>query len=114
PRVGRFFAVDPLAKEYPWYTPYQFSGNKVIALNELEGLEEGKLDIDENAKTAILTWKKVYYVVSDGRGKVMSPNLIDTSEINSILNEGDNLIYVKKLPGSKKANGKYEKIKLSS
>ncbi len=41
PRVGRFFAVDPLEKKYPWYTPYQFSGNKVIQYVELEGLEEG-------------------------------------------------------------------------
>ena len=40
PRVGRFFAVDPLTAKYPWYTPYQFSGNKVIAWVELEGLEE--------------------------------------------------------------------------
>ncbi|AWM15185.1 hypothetical protein DI487_15855 [Flavobacterium sediminis] len=40
PRVGRFFAVDPLTKEYPHYTPYSFSGNKVIAYVELEGLEE--------------------------------------------------------------------------
>ena len=39
PRVGRFFVIDPLAKKYPWYTPYQFSGNKVIHLIELEGLE---------------------------------------------------------------------------
>lgn len=41
PRIGRFFAVDPLAPKYPWYTPYQFSGNKVIDHVELEGLEEG-------------------------------------------------------------------------
>ena len=40
PRVGRFFAIDPLTKEYPHYTPYSFSGNKVIAFRELEGLEE--------------------------------------------------------------------------
>ncbi len=40
PRIGRFFAVDPLTKKYPWYTPYQFSGNKVIDHIELEGLEE--------------------------------------------------------------------------
>jgi RHS repeat-associated protein len=39
-RVGRFFAVDPLTKKYPWYTPYSFSGNKVIHAIELEGLEE--------------------------------------------------------------------------
>src|SRR5690606_20300653 len=40
PRVGRFFAVDPLTAKYPHYTPYSFSGNKVIAFIELEGLEE--------------------------------------------------------------------------
>ncbi len=40
PRVGRFFAVDPLTAKYPHYTPYSFSGNRVIASTELEGLEE--------------------------------------------------------------------------
>jgi len=41
PRVGRFFAVDPLIKKYPHYSPYSFSGNKVIHRNEIEGLEDG-------------------------------------------------------------------------
>ena len=40
PRVGRFFAVDPLTASYPHYSPYSFSGNKVINSIELEGLEE--------------------------------------------------------------------------
>ena len=40
PRIGRFFAVDPLASEYPWYTPYQFAGNMPIAAIDLDGLEE--------------------------------------------------------------------------
>ncbi len=40
PRVGRFFAVDPLTKKYPHYSPYSFSGNKVLAYVELEGGEE--------------------------------------------------------------------------
>lgn len=40
PRLGRFFALDPLIHKYPWYSPYQFSGNKVIQFAELEGLEE--------------------------------------------------------------------------
>ncbi|TNF48858.1 MAG: hypothetical protein EP305_04245 [Bacteroidetes bacterium] len=39
PRVGRFFAVDLLSKEYPWYTPYSFSGNEVTYKIEFEGLE---------------------------------------------------------------------------
>jgi RHS repeat-associated protein len=39
PRIGRFFAVDPLAPQYPHNSPYAFSENKVIAWIELEGLE---------------------------------------------------------------------------
>ncbi len=39
PRVGRFFAVDPLCPSYPWNSPYAFSENKVIHAIELEGLE---------------------------------------------------------------------------
>lgn len=44
PRVGRFFAVDPLTSKYPHYSPFSFSGNKVIAFVELEGLEEAKFN----------------------------------------------------------------------
>ena len=39
PRVMRFFAPDPLEKDYPYYSPYQFSGNRPIDKVELEGLE---------------------------------------------------------------------------
>lgn len=40
PRIGRFFAIDPLAREYPWNSPYAFSENVVIHAVELEGLEK--------------------------------------------------------------------------
>ncbi len=39
PRVGRFFATDPLEKDYPMLTPYQFSSLNPIGLIELEGKE---------------------------------------------------------------------------
>ncbi|MCF6299409.1 MAG: hypothetical protein L3J01_05980, partial [Thiomicrorhabdus sp.] len=39
PRIGRFFAVDPLAAQYPHNSPYAFSENRVIDGLELEGLE---------------------------------------------------------------------------
>jgi hypothetical protein len=39
PRIGRFFAVDPLAAKYPWNSPYAFSENRVVDGVELEGLE---------------------------------------------------------------------------
>ncbi|MEE9371693.1 MAG: hypothetical protein V3V00_01430 [Saprospiraceae bacterium] len=40
PRLGRFFAVDPLASSYPWNSTYAFSENRVIDAIELEGLEK--------------------------------------------------------------------------
>jgi len=39
PRTGRFFAIDPLTKDYPWNSPYAFSENRVIDGIDLEGLE---------------------------------------------------------------------------
>jgi RHS repeat-associated protein len=39
PRIGRFFAVDPLTKSYPWNSPYAFSENRVIDGIDLEGSE---------------------------------------------------------------------------
>jgi RHS repeat-associated protein len=40
PRLGRFFAVDPLASKYPHNSVYAFSENSTIAFIELEGLEK--------------------------------------------------------------------------
>ena len=38
-RLGRFWSVDPLAKKYPWNSPYAFGENDVVSSVELEGLE---------------------------------------------------------------------------
>jgi hypothetical protein len=39
PRVGRFFAPDPMSSFFPWNSSYAFSENIVINGVELEGLE---------------------------------------------------------------------------
>jgi RHS repeat-associated protein len=57
PVIGRFFAVDPLTAEYPFYSPYAFSGNRVIDAYELEGLEP----VVENGQIT-------GYTVQDGQG----------------------------------------------
>jgi len=71
PRVGRFFAVDPLTSSYPWYTPYSFSGNKVIAFTELEGLEESSAITNKD-----WTWR--FYSVQVG------DNLSIISEVTGV------------------------------
>lgn len=37
--IGRFMSIDPLTEEYHTWSPYVFSGNRVVDSRELEGLE---------------------------------------------------------------------------
>lgn len=39
PRIGRFLSIDPLAKSYPWLTPFQYASNTPIWATDLDGLE---------------------------------------------------------------------------
>ncbi len=82
-RIGRFFSVDPLADKYPHYTPYSFSGNKLINCRELEGKEElpsftiSSIFLSEtnslvhnSTKTAVDVSKKVAKVVKENVGPI--------------------------------------------
>ncbi len=40
PRLGRFLSVDPLTQKFPFYTPYQFAGNKPIWALDVDGQED--------------------------------------------------------------------------
>ncbi len=55
PRVGKFLSTDPLFKGFPYYTPYQFAGNKPIWAIDLDGLEEYHyvFTLDENGDCKI-------------------------------------------------------------
>jgi RHS repeat-associated protein len=53
--IARFVSVDPLQHKYPYYTPFQYAGNKPVSYIDLDGLEEWKVgvqstqsNIDEN------------------------------------------------------------------
>jgi RHS repeat-associated protein len=77
PRIGRFFAVDPLASKYPHNSPYAFSENVVINAVELEGLEK----------------KYVYIVTYDEDGKMNME--YSHTEIDQELKENIN-VYLRK------------------
>jgi RHS repeat-associated protein len=51
PRVGRFMSIDPLAQKYPFYSTYAFSGNRVLDMVELEGLEPGFIPLSKSDYT---------------------------------------------------------------
>ncbi len=39
-RLGKFLSVDPLSKNFAFYTPYSYAGNKPIWAKDLDGKEE--------------------------------------------------------------------------
>jgi hypothetical protein len=65
PRIGKFLSADPLTKDYPWYTPYQFAGNKPIVAIDLDGLEEmlmnDRLANSENTRLLFSILNKTKY-----------------------------------------------------
>jgi len=70
PRLGRFFAVDPLTSKYPWNSTYAFSENRVVDKVELEGLEADDAELTDAQQavvnkvfTAAKSMKAIYYVL---------------------------------------------------
>jgi len=65
PQIAKFLSVDPLFQSFPWYTPYQFAGNKPIIAIDLDGLEEKivirKRIADQNSTLLYyLNWSDVF------------------------------------------------------
>jgi RHS repeat-associated protein len=59
PALGKFLSSDPLTREYPELTPYQFASNTPIQAIDLDGLEAVKVDL-----TARVTFIAVTVAVS--------------------------------------------------
>ncbi len=53
PSLGRFFSVDPITKDYPELTPYQFASNRPIDGIDQDGLEFLKVILEAGGKVAI-------------------------------------------------------------
>ncbi|WP_025667026.1 RHS repeat-associated core domain-containing protein [Aquimarina megaterium] len=74
PRLGRFFAVDPLTAKYPYLSPYHFSHNSPIYTREIEGLEGEFYVLDLRKQEPKLKFNKTvdYWLV---------PNSIETDYV---------------------------------
>ena len=70
PDVARFFNIDPLAEKYQYWTPYAFSGNRVIDSRELEGLEP--VEINKGTKNLVIVNQG--YVGSPPPGSTQAQN----------------------------------------
>ncbi len=78
PRVGRFFSVDPMEKNYPWNSSYAFSENSTIAFIELEGLE--KFSVNTYSFSPFVSFGGGYS--GEGRGFGGKIDLTDPSKAN--------------------------------
>ena len=72
----RFVSVDPLQFKYPYYTPFQYAGNKPISYIDLDGLEEKTIQYNEESQKGSNTGLQVNGDISQA--------LID---IKSIIND---------------------------
>jgi RHS repeat-associated protein len=52
----RFVSVDPLQFKYPYYTPYQYAGNKPVSFIDLDGREEFPNPYDMLARELKALW----------------------------------------------------------
>ena len=71
PAIAKFLSVDPLAPEYPWYTPYQFAGNMPIRYIDLDGLEPA--DPQTNAANSSSEWRNSM----NERASSLEPSIIN-------------------------------------
>ncbi|MEL6972951.1 MAG: RHS repeat-associated core domain-containing protein, partial [Bacteroidota bacterium] len=84
PSIARFLSVDPLAPDYPWYTPYQFAGNKPIAFIDLDGLEEFPAFLADEYKR---DYPYFYDIITSGhfnKGILQSPKTLEVLEKYSV------------------------------
>ena len=68
PGLGRFLSVDPLAGEFPWVSPFNFTENSPILFIDMKG---DSLDVNGNTKEAI---SDIYSLVDESYHSRISVN----------------------------------------
>jgi|GEM_PF-3827721 len=105
PRVGRFFAVDPLFKEYPWNSTYAFSENRIIDAIDLEGAEKlivaksSNPTLNEPGKAKI-TIKLDYKILEENPMGGLAKNSVNPTAFKDRFSEGNYVDYAITLPTS--------------
>jgi RHS repeat-associated protein len=97
PRIGRFFARDPLEMSYPHNSPYAFSENRVIDGVELEGLEFEDLKPSYGFKLTLSVTNKVKVNASIYGALTNNIHGFGLNITNSNGNFGTNVFYAPKL-----------------
>ena len=74
--VARFVSIDPLQHKYPYYTPFQYTGNKPVTYIDLDGLEELKFNalIPDLTPGQMDVGYRVYNPPADNTNMTSTPN----------------------------------------
>ncbi|HLW62820.1 MAG TPA: RHS repeat-associated core domain-containing protein, partial [Flavobacterium sp.] len=75
PWTCRFISIDPLASDYPFYTPYNYAGNKPINKIDIDGMQE------QGGETA---------PTETGKNNIIENNNIENTDISISGNENKN------------------------
>ncbi len=68
--LGRFLSVDPLAIDYPWYSPYHFAGGNPIMFVDLDGAEpQGFMEYWDKQADGVDRWGRTVQNVHDYQTK---------------------------------------------
>ncbi|HMI02913.1 MAG TPA: RHS repeat-associated core domain-containing protein, partial [Pedobacter sp.] len=95
PRIGKFLSVDPLQKQYPELTPYQFSSNTPIQASDLDGKEadfsKGKVNLLDYYKDDGLETKTNTFVVNTAMS--LYNGAVDMVEMSINMNPIPNIFF---------------------
>ena len=104
-RLGRFLSVDPLMKKYPWYTPYQFAGNKPIWAADLDGMEEWMKTQENLLRQRVQLQQQVSDAPEREAAKMAAQSLANQPTISL----ADNSYYAQQRSNAYKADDQYNK-----
>ncbi len=108
PRLVRFLSVDPLTKQYPELTPYQFASNSPIENIDLDGLEKisyyftlvndkytlvgisTDYDVEDRIIEAVVTEPTINFVFNESTKSVKASLSENTTRIALLINKGYN------------------------
>ena len=80
PTIAKFLSVDPLAKEYPYYSPYHFAGNMPVTAIDLDGLEPKIVTTPRVFQGKLYSADEINQIFQDRYKQIMHDNFIVKDE----------------------------------
>ena len=100
-QIARFFAQDGMADKFNYYSPYQYAGNQVPNAIDLDGLEQFRINQQDNTNRSFSA-EFIFNVIVDKRATTI-PN-INSNEFVRLMNKGNGIYYFNQIPTNNNLN----------